>query len=48
MITVRMRLTRPAVLDGEFYDIGAVVKVRPASAWRLWRHQAGRLCRRDM
>lgn len=38
---VRMRLTRPAVLDGEYYDIGSIVKVRPTSAWRMWRHRAG-------
>lgn len=43
---VRMRLTRPAVLDGEYYDIGAIVKVRPIAAWRMWRHKAGVLERR--
>lgn len=43
---VRMRLTRPAVLDGQLYDIGSIVKVRPTSAWRMWRHKAGVLTRR--
>lgn len=43
---VRMRLTRPAVLDGQLYDIGSIVKVRPASAWRMWRHRAGVWTRR--
>lgn len=43
---IRVRLVRPAVLEGVFYDIGQVIHVSPRGAWVLWRHKVIRFERR--
>lgn len=40
---IRVRLVRPAVLGGSFYDIGEEVRVSPWEAWVLWRSKVARV-----
>lgn len=44
---VQIQLTRPAVLDGEYYDAGAIVDVSIPIAWQLRQEKAGEWVREE-